>query len=144
MAIGHLRLHQLLVPMTFSAVHNMISVIDDKGAREREVWERFRMTMMEFEKRNGAPNSELRAIQIRQVDRQSSTVAGAVLAGAGPPSREAVAEPNADARQRHLAPPPWRESDPDTRPWLNSTTKQQGPRGPTRSPTHQGGTTTRR
>ena len=36
------------VPMTRKAILGMIFAIDDKDAREREVWERFRMTMKEF------------------------------------------------------------------------------------------------
>jgi hypothetical protein len=105
--------------MTFKAAHTMISLIDDRQAREHEIRERFQMTMKDFETRNGARDSELRATQIRHVYRPRATAPWAVPAGAVPPSREAVAAPNASARQRHLAPPPWRESDPDTRPWLN-------------------------
>ncbi len=48
--------------MAFKAVHNAISLFDDEDARTAEVWERFRMSMKEFERRNGAANSELRAI----------------------------------------------------------------------------------
>ena len=105
--------------MTFRAVHNAISSIENEEAREAEVWERFRMSMNEFETRDSAANSELRAIQVRQVHRERTIVPTAVLAGAGSPGRDDYSGPSAiaswpNARERAAPPPPWRQ--PDTAP----------------------------
>ena len=77
--------------------------------------------MKDFEKRNGAANSELRAIHIRKVYRDRATVVRAVLAGAGPPTCGPIAHIQAPPSEREK-PLTWRESDPDPQyaaPWAD-------------------------
>ncbi len=71
------------VPMTSKAVHNAISLVDDRDARTAEVWERFRMSMKDFERRSGGANSELRAIQVRHVHRERTVAHYGGTCGSG-------------------------------------------------------------
>ncbi len=41
--------------MTFKAVHSAISLVDDKDAKTADVWERFRISMKDFEQNATVP-----------------------------------------------------------------------------------------
>ena len=107
------------VPMTSKAVHNAISLVDDRDARTAEVWERFRMSMKDFERRSGGANSELRAIQVRHVHRERTVAhyGGTCGSGAAQAGRWSCSSIQRNALER--AAPPSRQSDLYPEPLLN-------------------------
>ena len=75
------------VPISFRALRDAVFLlIDDVKEREREVWERTRMTMREFPERAEDMNVGLRPIRLHQLIHQRIAFAKAALAGAGPSS----------------------------------------------------------